>query len=354
MKHDETCCKEVGVDNELNMREVARLANVSVATVSRAMRDPSKVSAKTAEAVQKAASQLGYTYNASVGDFHTGRSTVLSVLVPSVTNALFAESLHGIQNVAAEGGYSIFQGTTHYDDEAESSLVVKALQRRVHALILTGMTEKMEGEIEQLARQERAKIVVVWEKPIPDRPMSYVGFDNRDAAERMTRYLIGLGHKRIGLIAGPFSKVARVRHRLEGYRAALESAGLEFDPDLVTESHPDLLEGHQAMESLMRLQNRPTAVFAASDVLAIGAMKAARSLGLSVPADISIAGFDDIDMASYQDPPLTTVKVPAYQIGQIAAQIATEPLGAPPKKYCLDTDLVIRSSTGPCRANEQP
>lgn len=139
------------------------------------------------------------------------------------------------------------------------------------------------------------------------------------------------------------------RHRLEGYRNALERAGIAFDPDLVVERRPDLLEGREAMESLMALPDRPTAVFAASDLLAIGALKAARTMGLDVPGDVSIAGFDDLDVVAYQEPPLTTVRVDAYRIGQLAAQVALEPTGSPARHYCLDSDLVIRGSVGPCR-----
>lgn len=338
------------MEKNLNMREVASKANVSVATVSRVLRNPGKVSKSTTERVRKAASELGYIYNATAGDILKGRSTVIGLLVPMASNALFGETLHGIQDATAAAGYSIIQGSTRYDHQKEEALIDTQLQRRVHALILTGMTSGMEARIQRLAAQEWARIVVVWEKPKPGLPLSYVGFDNRDAAERMTDHLIGLGHRHIGLIVGPFSRIARARHRLEGYRAALERAGIPFDPDLVMERRPDLLEGREAMDMLMGMKARPTAVFAASDLFAIGALKAARSLGLSVPEDVSIAGFDDMDVVAYQDPPITTIRVDAYRIGQLAAQIAMEPAGSPPRNYCLDSDLVIRGSTGPCKA----
>lgn len=335
--------------SKLNMREVAQKANVSLATVSRAMHSPDKVSASTVERVRKATEELGYVYNATAGDILRGRSTVLGVLVPTASNALFGETLHGIQTMTVGGGYSVLQAATHYDADGEEALIESLLQRRVHALILTGVTYGLEERVEQLAREARVRIVVVWELPKPDMTASYVGFDNMEAARRMTEYLIELGHRRIGLIVGPFSKIARARHRLEGYRIALERAGIPFDADIVKERSPGLLEGREAMDRLMRNEDRPTAVFAASDLLAIGALKAARSMGLSVPGDVSVAGFDDMEVASYQDPPLTTIRVDAYKIGQIAAQTAMEPLGSPTRNYCLDADLVIRGSTGPIK-----
>ncbi|MGS4945288.1 LacI family DNA-binding transcriptional regulator [Meridianimarinicoccus sp. RP-17] len=328
------------------MREVARRAKVSVATVSRALRSPEQVSPATVERVRRAAEELGYVYNATASDILRGRSTVVGLVVPTSSSTLFGETIHGVQDVTAEHGFSVIQGASRYDDDREERLIASLLERRVHALILTGVTLRNEARIRRLAKDHCARIVVVWEKPKADVGISYVGFDNRSAAERMTNHLIGLGHRRIGMIVGPYSRSARVKHRLEGYRDALDKAGLPFDPDLVVERRPDLLEGREAMNSLMSQEEPPTAVFAASDLLAIGALKAARLRGLSVPGDVSIAGFDDMNFSAYQDPPITTMRVDAYRIGQLAAQIAVEPIGAPVRNYCLDCDLVIRGSTG--------
>ena len=332
---------------KLNMREVARNANVSVATVSRALRSPERVSAQTAEKVRKATEELGYVYNVTASDILKGRSTIVGLLVPTSSSTLFGETIHGVQDVTTEAGFSVIQGATRYDEAKEDALIESMLERRVHALILTGVTYRNEERIRKLAKEQWARIVVVWEKPKVDLGISYVGIDNRSAAERMTNHLIDLGHRRIGMIVGPFSRTARVNHRLEGYRDALENAGIAFDPELVMERPPALLEGREAMEMLMNLEDRPTAVFAASDVFAIGALKAAKLRGLSVPEDVSIAGFDDMNFSAYQDPPISTVRVDAFRIGSLAAQIAVEPMGTPERSYCLDCDLVIRGSTGP-------
>ncbi|WP_372921782.1 LacI family DNA-binding transcriptional regulator [Roseovarius sp.] len=334
------------------MREVARRANVSVATVSRALRSPGQVSSATIQKVRSAAEDLGYVYNVTASDILKGRSTVVGLVVPTSSSTLFGETIHGVQDVTAETGFSVIQGATRYDAVTEEALIDSLLERHVHALILTGMTYANEDRIRRLARNGWTRVVVVWEKPGSDPGISYVGIDNRSAAERMTEHLIALGHRRIGLIVGPYSRQARVRHRLEGYRDALEKAGIAFDPDLVMERRPDLLEGREAMDSLMSMEVRPTAVFAASDLLAIGALKAARLRGLSVPGDVSIAGFDDMNFGAYQDPPITTVRVEAYRIGQLAGQIAVEPIGTPERSYCLDCDLVIRSSTGPIQPTQ--
>lgn len=334
----------------INMRGVAKRANVSVATVSRALRNPEVVSADTLRRIQAAAAELGYVPNATASDILTGSSSVIGLLVPTASNALFGETLHGVQDVTADAGFSVIQCATHYEAHKEKALIDLLLQRRVHAMILTGVTDDQAPQIERLAEEGWCRIVVVWQKPGPVEAMSYVGIDNHGAARRMTEYLIGLGHRRIGLIVGPYSRGARARHRLEGYRAALDAAGIAFDGELVVERRPDLLEGYEAMEKLISLRARPTAVFAASDVFAIGALKAAKHHGLSVPDDISLCGFDDMDMAAYQEPPLTTIHIDAYRIGRLAAQVALEPIGSPCRNYCLDSDLIVRASTGPMRA----
>lgn len=336
------------MDRKLNMREVATKANVSVATVSRALRSPEQVSAATVDKVRRAAEGLGYVYNATARDILSGRSTVIGLLVPTSSSTLFGETIHGVQDVATEAGFSVIQGATRYDQDVEDALIETLLERRVHALILTGVNFRNEERIRKLARDQWTRLIIVWEKPRPDTGISYVGIDNRSAAERMTNHLIDLGHRRIGIIVGPFSRTARVKHRLEGYRDALEKAGIPFDPDIVMERRPDLLEGREAMEMLMSQPDRPTAVFAASDLFAIGALRAAKLRGMSVPGDVSIAGFDDMNFGAYQDPPITTVHVDAFRIGKLAAQIAVEPIGTPERSYCLDCDLVIRGSTGPC------
>jgi DNA-binding LacI/PurR family transcriptional regulator len=163
----------------------------------------------------------------------------------------------------------------------------------------------------------------------------------------MTEYLIKLGHQRIGLIIGPYNKVGRVRKRLAGYKSAMEKSGLDIDPALTIETEPTLKNGYTSMSRLLQLSQQPTAVFAASDVLAIGALKAVKDKGLKVPRDISLAGHDDISFAAYTDPPLTTVRVESYTIGRLAVEVLLEAIekgNEGVKQYCLDTDLIIRES----------
>ncbi|OGO39480.1 MAG: hypothetical protein A2147_07710 [Chloroflexi bacterium RBG_16_57_8] len=191
--------------------------------------------------------------------------------------------------------------------------------------------------------------LIMWEK-LDDDLISYVGFDNFRASFMMTEYLVSLNHRRIGLICGPFSKVGRVRARMDGYRAALAAHAIPFDPDLVVEKEPTLVDGREAMRRLLAMPENPTAVFAASDILAIGALAGVKDKGMRVPEHVSLAGFDDIDFAAYCSPPLTTVRVPSREIGQLAVKVLIEMMKdgpIPARQYCLDTDLVVRSSCAP-------
>lgn len=203
----------------MNMREGTRIAGVLVATVSRALRAPGKVSSAVLQRVQKVNWELGDVHNASAGDVLKGRSTVLAPLVPSASMALLGETLHGIQDVATRSGYSVIQGTTHYDGAKEGALSDKMLQRRVFSLILTGMTYPVEERVELLARQERARVVVVREKPNTDvhEGQEAIGLDDahRRPPDRCLRGLRPAGHRRAEGRAKPWPVRAERRFGCE-------------------------------------------------------------------------------------------------------------------------------------------
>ena len=212
-------------------------------------------------------------------------------------------------------------------------------------IILTGFAIGQESAVKEVM-QSGIPCVVIWET-LEDPSLSFVGFNNFTAAYSMSEYLIRLNHKRIGLILGPYTKVRRAKRRLEGYKAAVIDKGLKFDPRLVIERQPTLLEGKEAMLKLLSLRHPPTAVFAASDMLALGALAAAREKGLRVPEDVSVAGFDDIDFAAFSDPPLTTVRVPASQMGERAVEVLMgmiEGHSGEVRQISLDTELILRGS----------
>ena len=327
------------------MSDIAELAGVSTATVSRMLHSPEQVRESTRRRIQAIIEETGYVYDSIAGDFSRQSTSVLGLIVPTVKSSIHAELIHGIQAKIRPTEYSLTIGNTEYDVAVELSLFQMFRQRRVAGIIVTGLHPELRA-MSETAIADGTPVVAVWDTP-EDARASYVGFDNQRAAFMMTEYLIGLGHRRIALIMGPRHLEARVQKRYEGYCEALLANGIQFRPEFTIEKEPTLINGHEAMTRLAALPTPPTAVFAASDVLAMGALAGAKAQGLNVPQDVSIAGFDDIDFASFCDPPLTTVRVPAFEMGQLAAGVLldfTSGRTLDRQCYSLETSLVVRSS----------
>jgi DNA-binding LacI/PurR family transcriptional regulator len=332
---------------KLNIEDIAKLAGVSSATVSRVIHSPQKVRPETRRRVCQLFEKHHYIYNATAADLSRQKTKVIGLLVPTTRSPVFANSVLAVQEQCQNYGYSVFLGNTQYDAQTEERLIRQFQERRVAGMILTGFAFGREQLVTDLI-EAGLPTVVIWEK-LDDPLINYVGFDNFQTAYVMTNYLINLGHRRIGLIMGPYSKVGRVRKRWEGFRAAMAEKGLKIEPGLVIEKEPTLKNGEEAMAQLLNHHKRPTAVFAASDVFAIGALKAAKERGLMVPRDISIAGHDDIDFAAYSTPSLTTVRVPSYEIGRLAVEVLLSKIEnnkGRSRQHCLETKLVIRESCG--------
>ncbi len=335
---------------KITMAEISKIAGVSLATVSRTIHSPHLVRKETRDRINGVMKKVNYVYHATAGDLSRKRSSIIGVIIPTAKSLVFSTTLFAIQETAQQNNFSLITGSSKYDIETELRLLQQFKERRLAGIILTGFAFGQKDLVKELVKGGMP-CVVIWDK-VDDPDLSYVGFDNFKATFKITEYLISLKHKRLGLIVGPYTKVERVKKRLEGFKAALKEYGIAYDPSLVIEKEPTLIDGKEAMSRLLSLTDRPTAVLAASDTLALGALAAARDMGVRVPEDISLAGFDDIEVAGYCNPPLTTVRVPAYEIGQIAFKILLDMVNThsnQAQQYCLDTSLIIRSS---CRRLE--
>ncbi|NNK96118.1 MAG: LacI family DNA-binding transcriptional regulator [Desulfobacterales bacterium] len=332
----------------MTMKTIAELAQVSPATVSRTFHSPHLVDAKTRNLIMSIAEEHQYVYNATAANLSRKQSTIIGVLLPHANRSFFGTSLIAIQDKAQENGYAVIIGNTKYDKNTEKLLIEQFMQHQVAGMILTGCHPDNEDYIHDLI-DKGTPCVFTWET-FRNGNFSYVGFDNHSAAFKMTEYLIGLGHRRIGLLIGPYFKSSRISARFEGYKAALKKHNIAFDQSIVITRVPSLIEGREATKSLVGLSDRPTAIFAASDSLAIGALTAVKDKGLKVPEDISIAGFDNVEFASHCDPPLTTVQVPAMDMGHRAMETLLDIIGSgvdKVRRYDLETDLIIRDSCLP-------
>jgi DNA-binding LacI/PurR family transcriptional regulator len=331
--------------SRIRMQEIAVKAGVSLATVSRTIHSPDLVKPETRERIRQVMSEYHYVYNMTASDFSKKRSSVIGVIIPTTKGAIFSNSTQIIQEKAQEKGFSLIIGNTGYEGDVESTLLHQFQERRLAGIILTGFAIGQEGAVKEVI-ESGIPCVIIWEV-LEDSPLSFVGFNNFTAAYSMTEYLIRLKHERIGLILGPYTKVRRARRRLEGYQAALRDFGLTYNPRIVIERQPTLNEGREAMQKLLSMRQPPTAVFAASDMLALGALAAAREKGFRIPEDVSVAGFDDIDFAAFSSPPLTTVRVPAREMGEMAVEMLMDTMegnSGEVTQITLDTELVIRES----------
>jgi DNA-binding LacI/PurR family transcriptional regulator len=329
--------------NRMTIQKVAELAGVSIATVSRAIHSPQKVKPATRLRVMEVIRQRNYIYHATAGDLSRQRSSTIGMLVPS--SHVFTQTTAAVLEKAQENDLTVIVGYTRYDATREQVLWRQFRERRPAGIICTGFTTENEKFLRRV-QDVGIPCIVIWEKP-QNPQFSYVGFDNYKAAYDMTAYLVSLAHSRIGMIIGPCSKVRRAKQRLRGFKDCLKAHGLGFDPDIVIEKEPVLKDGMEAMKRIMADPDPPTAVFAASDVLAIGALAAANQLGLHVPEDVSVAGFDDIEFAAFTQPALTTIRVPGHEMGETAVKVLLEMIqeeSPRARQLCLQTDLIVRES----------
>lgn len=330
----------------MNMSQIAKLAGVSIATVSRTFRSPEKVRPELRRKILEICEQNDYVYNAAAGDLSRKKTYIIGVLVPSANNSVYGDTIMSIQEKCDEINFATITGTTLYGGTLEKKWLRQFQERRVAGIISTGFTIDNEEIVYNLIKHD-IDCVIIWE--VPDAPdINYVGFDNFKAAYKATDHLAQLGHRRIGLIIGHYKTVGRVKKRFEGYKKALADHGIDFDPSIVVSAEPFLLEGKLAMGQILSAQDPPTAVFAASDRLAIGGLAAIKEKGLNVPKDISVMGFDDVEFAPYCDPPLTTVRVPAKKMGSVAVKVLHGLITGRNKQVTqcsFDSELIIRGST---------
>lgn len=332
--------------------DVAQLAGVSVATVSRAIRGLPNVSPATRDRVLKAAEELHYVAHPHASRLAAGRTMTVGMAVPLLTQWFFTQVVAGAEAVLAANGYDVLlygvpdpRAMRRFVDDTQVS-------KRVDGLILVDLP-LTDTELAELC--ERGALVTVGLAP---QCAPSVTINNVDAAMTATRHLVNLGHRRIGLISHlPDQSLAFTAplQRREGYERVLADAGIEVRDDLVVPGNFALQGGAEAMAQLLGVERPPTAVFAESDEMAIGALKTVRDAGLNVPGDISIVGFDDHEMAAFND--LTTIAQPAIQQGETAATLLLDLLRSPPNapadevtSVVMPTRLVVRATTGPNRS----
>lgn len=324
------------------VKEIAAAANVSVATVSRALQRPEIVSETTRLHIQEVVKRLGYTPNALARNLRTSRTRLIVALLPDIANPFFSEVIRGIEQVAHESGYSVLLGETQSSLVREQAYADMVAARQADGIIT------MSHRVPAIPMQGRLPVVNACEY-VKDQQISSVYVDNVAAAGVAVDYLVALGHRDIAFIAGPPSSPICV-DREQGYRLALQRADIPLNPALVATGDFSIEAGERAIELLLSQGQSFTAVFCSNDEMAIGAMRALGARGLRVPDDVSVVGFDDIRFARYTTPALTTVAQPKNALGREAMTMMIELLNdvdVPARKRILSADLVVRGSTAP-------
>jgi LacI family transcriptional regulator len=338
----------------VTLRDVARLAGVHPATASRALNDETRalVNAKTAKRVLHAAAELGYRPNPIARGLKTNRSYTIGVLIPDLTNPLFPPILRGIEDRLEEAGYTALIANTDNDPAREALDTETMLARQVDGII-TATARRDDAAIDELCRHSVPVVLV--NRWLPDVPLSSATPDDRHGQRLAVEHLIDLGHRGIAHLAGPLD-LSTGSERMAGAVDAMRRAGLEPDPSLIaagtafTES-----EGVRLARRLLDSGREVTAIAAANDLLALGALDVLAERGIDCPGTVSIVGFNDMPFADRFQPPLTTIRIPQYEIGAGAAELMLERLQDPaaaPRHLRLEPTLVIRKSTAPRRRSD--
>ncbi len=329
----------------VTIRDVARRAGVGVATVSRVLNGTGYVKAETRERVLAAAAELGYVPSQLARGLVRRLSGTVGLVVPDITNPFFPLITRGVEDAASEAEYTVFLCNSDNDPALEANDVQKLRERRVDGVIFVGTTERRELVDRLLAD---GIPVVVMDRQLDHTEVDTVLVDNLAGARAACRHLIELGHRRIAHAAGHQS-TRTGQDRCQGYRVALEEAGLAYDPACVVWGDFTYESGYRAGQVLLGRSPRPTAVFAGNDLIALGVIRAAEEAGLAVPDDLSVVGFDDIQMAALVRPGLTTVRQPAREMGRMAMVMLLERIrgeaAGPGRRQVYRPELIVRGTT---------
>lgn len=329
--------------------DIARESGVSYSTVSRTLNGFEFVKDSTRERVLSAAEKLGYVPNQQARSLAGGPSNLIGVLVPTLTNGYIIEILQSIDDELTHSNYNLILYTTNRHQGTEATYAATIMNGAADGLLL--VAPLISDSYLDVLRQRDFPYVLIDQEDRSGQS-TVVNAKNRQGAYAATQYLIELGHRRIGFIAG-LPQLSSAIERFEGYRAALSDYGIPFREDYVAPGDFRTQVGYQAAQKLLALPDAPTAIFATNDLSALGAMEAIRERNLRIPEDVSVIGFDDIPQAAMTYPKLTTVRQPLDQMGREAVHLLLERLENPAlelRRVTLETQLIIRDScAGPRR-----
>ena len=326
------------------IREVAESAGVSYATVSHVINNTRLVSQETRERVLAAMEALNYRPNALARSLRQGKTNTLGLVLPDSANPFFAEISRSIEDEAFKKGYSVFLCNTELDTERELFYVDVLSKKQVDGIVFVAAGDQADS-LDFLVRRNMP--VVMIDRDVPNVEVDAVLTDNKLGGYLATRHLLELGHRRIACIAGP-SSITPSAERMIGYRKALEEAGISYDENLIIRGDYHAQSGMEITHSILKMVPRPTAIFALNDLMALGALRAAAEAGCTVPQDLAVVGYDDLELAHFTNPPLTTIAQPKKEVGAQAISLLVDRIShksRPPSRLVLPPQLIVRRST---------
>jgi LacI family transcriptional regulator len=328
------------------MKQVAERAGVSTSTVSHVINNTRVVSEDVRERVLALIAEMRYIPSAVARSLKNDKTQTIGMMIPNNSNPYFAELIQGIEDASFKLGYNIILCNAYDDAEKQAAYLRVLMEKRIDGLILvaSGADESL-GHL--LATQNTPMVLV--DREVEGVEADFIESDHEQGGYIATKYLLDLGHREIACVSGPIDLLPS-RDRVVGYMRALKEAGLKFRLDYLVRSDFTSEGGFNAFRQLLALEHRPTAIFASNDLMAIGGICAASEAKVRVPEELSVMGYDDIALASFSTPRLTTVAQPKYEIGEQTARMLVERIqGAalPPRREKLQTELVVRQSTAP-------
>jgi DNA-binding LacI/PurR family transcriptional regulator len=336
----------------MNISEVAERARVSTATVSRVINGTARVSPETAERVREAISTLNFYPDISARTLGSGRSGLYGLIISDITNPYFPELVKAFEDIAVEHGQDILIANTDYDPRRMEACVIRMLQRKVDGVAI--MTSEMEDRL--IAKFSHRQIPTIFmDTPKGMKGLNSVRVDYEAGVEQATKHLFAFGHRRIAFISGPL-KLSSAQLRAQAFTESLRQHGLTGEPHLVQEGDHRVEGGHAAMQRILTSGVRPTAVMASNDLTAIGAMLAIHEAGLRIPEDISVIGFDDIELSAYTQPALTTLHVSRRELAATAFRSlfrdgnSPAAMSASKLEHVIQPRLIVRQSTSTAQA----
>jgi DNA-binding LacI/PurR family transcriptional regulator len=331
----------------VSMRDVARRAGVSTTTVSHVLNKTRTVAKETSQRVSQAVEELSYFKNTSARLLVRGQSDLMGLIISDIENPFFADLIRSYERACAARELEVLLCATNYDPLLAQAAVRRMIENRVRGVAV--MTSQFEAQLEAQLISKNIPLVLLGTARPTRRYRSHIGIDYQKGASQAIEHLCGLGHRAIAIASGPQTKLSAVAHK-EAILRALERAGCR--PFRVIEGDDRPESGAGIARELLSSPPRPTAIFCGSDRMAIGAMGAAMSLGLRVPEDVSVIGADDVWMARYSYPPLTTVRLSREILGELAFRVLSKMLNSKLRmgtEHTLDTELIVRQSTGPAK-----